>query len=194
MLQASPRTPLTCLGFPLWSLWSPWFQRPSALQMKILKLATRMLRRNWSAGELRVLLFAILIAVASVTTVAFFADRVQSALDRQANELLGGDLVVIADKPIPPEFAQVAARDKLVTARTRTFPNMVSAPGGVNLAEVKAVSERFPLRGRLRIKDAGDAPEHEVDGGPRAGSVWIGLPLAARIDVKVGDMLQVGRA
>jgi putative ABC transport system permease protein len=158
------------------------------------RLAMRMLRRNWSAGELRVLLFAILIAVASVTTVAFFADRVQSALDRQANELLGGDLVVIADKPIPAEFAQMAGEDQLVTARTRTFPSMVSAPGGVNLAEVKAVSERFPLRGRLRIKESAAAAEHEVDGGPKAGSVWIGLPLAARIDVKVGDMLQVGRA
>src|SRR5579859_4323165 len=132
MLQASPRTPLTCLGFPLWSLWSPWFQRPSALQMKILKLATRMLRRNWSAGELRVLVAAIFIAVASVTTVAFFADRVQSALDQQANELLGGDLVVIADKPIPPAFAAMAAREGLAIAHTRTFPSMVSSPAGVN--------------------------------------------------------------
>ena len=86
----------------------------------------RMLRRNWSAGELRVLLLALLIAVASVTTVGFFADRVQAALDRQANELLGGDLVVIADKPIPADFEQAARRLQLDSARTRTFPSMVS--------------------------------------------------------------------
>ena len=72
--------------------------------MKRIPIAMRMLRRNWSAGELRVLLLALCIAVASVTTVGFFADRVQAALDRQANELLGGDLVVTADKPLPPEF------------------------------------------------------------------------------------------
>src|SRR5881409_3635522 len=70
--------------------------------MNTVKLALRMLRRNWSAGELRVLLLALFIAVASVTTVGFFADRVQSALDHEANELLGGDLVMIADHPIAP--------------------------------------------------------------------------------------------
>src|ERR1700704_4248448 len=119
--------------------------------MKRLLLATRMLRRNWSAGELRVLLLALVIAVASVTTVGFFADRVQSALDRQANELLGGDLVGIGDKPPPPDFAAAAKRDGLDYATTRTFPSMVSASGGVNLAEIKAVSDGFPLRGRLRV-------------------------------------------
>jgi len=66
--------------------------------MKTIPVAMRMLRRNWSAGELRVLLLALLIAVGSVTTVGFFADRVQAALDQQANELLGADLAVIAGR------------------------------------------------------------------------------------------------
>src|ERR1700752_5378075 len=162
--------------------------------MKTLPVAMRMLRRNWSAGELRVLLLALLIAVASVTTVGFFADRVQAALDRQANELLGGDLVMIADKEIPAEFVEAAKRNQLATAQTRTFPRMVSAEGGVNLAEIKAVTDGFPLRGRIRIADAPGAPEREVTGGPKPGTVWIGVPLAGRIDVKVGDKLQVGRA
>src|SRR5688500_17769812 len=100
----------------------------------------RMLRRNWAAGELRVLLLALLIAVASVTTVGFFADRVQAALDLQANDLLGGDLVMIADKPIAPEFLDAARARRLAIAHTRTFPSMVAAAGGgVNLAEIKAV-------------------------------------------------------
>jgi len=162
--------------------------------VKTFALASKMLRRNWSAGELRVLVAAIFIAVASVTTVAFFADRVQSALDRQANELLGGDLVVIADKPIPPVFAEMAGREGLAVAHTRTFPSMVSTPAGVNLAEVKSASTGFPLRGRIRITDTPGEPGHEVEGGPKPGTVWIGLPLAARLDLKVGDPLQVGHA
>src|SRR5207244_8130069 len=118
--------------------------------MKTVPVAMRMLRRNWSAGELRVLLLALLIAVASVTTVGFFADRVQAALDAQANELLGGDLVVIADHAIPAAFLEDAAREHLQVAQTRTFPSMVSTTEGVNLAEIKAVSTGFPLRGRIR--------------------------------------------
>jgi putative ABC transport system permease protein len=162
--------------------------------MKNVAIAMRMLRRNWSAGELRVLLLALLIAVASVTTVGFFADRVQSALDRQANELLGADLAVIADKPLPAEFEEAARRNKLDVARTRTFPSMVSAGDAVSLAEIKAVTEAFPLRGRMRIADRAGAPEREVAGGPAKGTVWIALPLAGRLELGAGDELQVGRA
>jgi putative ABC transport system permease protein len=153
-----------------------------------------LLRRNWSAGELRVLLLALFIAVASVTTVGFFADRVQSALDRQANELLGGDLVMIADHPIPPAALAAAQAQRLAIAQTQTFPSMVSAGGGTNLAEIKAVSPLFPLRGRLRVEAALGGPEHEIAGGPQAGTVWIASALAARLHVGVGDTLKVGRA
>ena len=162
--------------------------------MTTVPLAMRMLRRNWSAGELRVLLLALLIAVASVTTVGFFADRVQAALDRQANELLGGDLVVIADKPIPPEFDEAARSRKLDIAHTRTFPSMVAAGDAVNLAEIRAVSDGFPLRGRIRVADRVGGPEREVNGGPAPGTVWIGVPLAGRLELAVGDDLDVGRA
>jgi putative ABC transport system permease protein len=162
--------------------------------MKRLTLAMRMLRRNWSAGELRVLLLALFIAVASVTTVGFFADRVQAALDNQANELLGGDLVVIADKPIPAEIVDAAKRSGLAVAQTRTFPSMVSATGGVNLAEIKAVSDGFPLRGRIRIAEALGGADREVEGGPKPGTVWIASALAGRVNAKAGDNLQVGRA
>jgi len=163
--------------------------------MKRIQIAMKMLRRNWSAGELRVLLAALFIAVASVTTVGFFADRVQAALDRQANELLGGDLMVIADHPIPPYIPEAAKGERLAIAETLTFPSMVSAEGGVNLAEIKSVSDSWPLRGRLRLADA-SAPqgEREVAGGPKPGTTWVGLPLTARIGVKVGDTLQVGKA
>ncbi|QJR11507.1 hypothetical protein DSM104443_02585 [Usitatibacter rugosus] len=162
--------------------------------MNRFRLAFRLLRRNWAAGESRVLLIALFIAVSSVTTVGFFADRVRGALDRQANELLGGDLVVIADRPIPPAFTEAAARENLVAAQTRTFPSMVSKGEAVNLAEIKAATDGFPLRGRIRIADAVGAPEREVEGGPKAGTVWIGIPLAARLSLGVGDTLNVGRA
>ncbi|HSJ98099.1 MAG TPA: FtsX-like permease family protein, partial [Myxococcota bacterium] len=161
--------------------------------MRRLPLAMRMLRRNWAAGELRVLLLALVIAVASVTTVGFFADRVQGALDAQANELLGGDLVLVADKPIPPAFVEAARGHGLGIAMTRTFPSMVAAGEGVILAEIRAVTAAFPLRGRIRVADAIGAAEREVDGGPKAGTAWIAVALAGRLGIGVGDRLGVGR-
>lgn len=162
--------------------------------MTRLALALRMLRRNAHAGEARVLAAALFIAVASVTTVGFFADRVQAALDRQANELLGGDLVVIADHPVPPAFLDRAREEKLAHVETRTFPSMVSGPGGTSLAEIKAVGEGFPLRGRLRVADETLLGDGEIDGAPKAGRAWIAVPLVARLAAKPGDRISVGRA
>jgi putative ABC transport system permease protein len=162
--------------------------------MKNLSIALRMLRRNAHAGEARVLAAALFVAVASVTTVGFFADRVQGALDRQANELLGGDLVVISDHPVPRPFAERAAAEGLATAATTTFPSMVSGTAGVSLAEIKAVSASFPLRGRLRVADAPAGPDREVVGSPAPGTVWVGGPLVSRIGASVGQTVRVGNA
>ena len=53
------------------------------------RLAWRLLRRDARAGELRVLAAALVIAVASVASVAFFTDRVKAGLSAQADKLLG---------------------------------------------------------------------------------------------------------
>ena len=55
--------------------------------MANLPLPLKMLLRDWRAGELRVLALALVIAVASVTSVAFFADRVWQALTREARSV-----------------------------------------------------------------------------------------------------------
>lgn len=162
--------------------------------MNRVRLAARMMRRNWQAGESRVLLFALFIAVTSVTTVGFFADRVEQALNVQANELIGGDVVVITDHPTPAAYSEIAGGLPLHRARTATFPSMVSvAEGGVSLAEIKAVSEGFPLRGRLRISEAPGARDHPAEGVPAAGTVWVAEPLLSKIDTRVGSHLTVGK-
>ncbi|MGB8434112.1 MAG: ABC transporter permease, partial [Burkholderiales bacterium] len=84
-------------------------------------LPLRMLARDWRAGELRVLAAALVIAVASVTSVAFFADRVRQALVRDAHQLLGADLLLIADQPWPDEFRDEIAHRRLRQAEATWF-------------------------------------------------------------------------
>ena len=69
--------------------------------MNTLKLAWRMLSRDWRAGELTILIAAMVLAVASIGTVGFFADRVKGALGKQANLLLGADILISGDRPLP---------------------------------------------------------------------------------------------
>jgi len=119
----------------------------------------KMLLRDWRAGELRVLAMALVVAVASITSVAFFADRVGRALVRDAHQLLGADLVLVSDHPWQAGIAEEIARRGLEHARATTFISMAIAGENSVLAGVKAVSANYPLRGRLRIAPAVNAPD-----------------------------------
>ena len=111
--------------------------------MPTLRLALRMLTRDWRAGELTVLIAAIVLAVGSVGTVAFFADRVKTALTRHANLLLGADVLVSGDRALPESLADEARRRGLATTPALKFNSMVQrtesdAGAPAVLADVKA--------------------------------------------------------
>ena len=132
-----------------------------------MKQALRMLARDWRAGELRVLAMALVIAVAAITSVAFFADRVGQRL-RDAHQLLGADLVLVSDHPWPRESAGLIDRAGLARAEGVNFISMASGKEST-LSGVKAVTENYPLRGRLRIAKAPGAPDARPSAGPRRG-------------------------
>ena len=66
------------------------------------QLGWRSLWRDWRAGELRLLVLPVTLAVAALTAVGFFADRVQNGLARDARALIGGDAVLSSDNLPPP--------------------------------------------------------------------------------------------
>ena len=157
-------------------------------------LAMRLLVRDWRAGELTLLAVAVFIAVASVTTVGFFTDRVHQALTRQANQLLGADLVISGDRPLGDQFAGEALRRGLKISDMLRFPSMAAHDGRSVLAEIKAVSSGYPLRGDLRIADAPLGVERTAQGLPAPGTVWVDERLLSRLEVQPGDGIDVGRS
>ena len=160
----------------------------------VLRLAARMLGRDWRAGEQRVLAVALIVAVASLTTVAFFADRVGRTLTREANQLLGADLVVVSDVPITDSFRGEARRLGLAATEAVRFPSMTQAGGRTLLTEVKAVSAGYPLRGKLRIRESAAGPDFEPARIPAPGSVWVDDRLLRRLDVGIGDRIALGES
>jgi putative ABC transport system permease protein len=157
-----------------------------------LALPLRMLGRDWKAGELRILAAALVIAVASVTSVAFFADRVRQALLREAHQLLGADVVLTADRPWRTELRDEIARRGLRLAETTTFVSMARLGEAAQLVGVKAVSDAYPLRGRLRTAPAPNEPDAPAEGVPRPGTVWLDERLAAALQAKIGDKVELG--
>jgi putative ABC transport system permease protein len=161
-------------------------------------LSWRQLWRDLRAGELRLLVVAVVLAVAALTAVGFFADRLNAGLARDARQLLGGDALLSSDKPTPEVFAQQAASMGLKQARTVTFPSMARAPdaqgGAARLVAVKAVSDTYPLRGTLRVQNSAGNGDEPAAGGPAPGTVWLEQAVLDSLALKVGDSLLLGDA
>jgi putative ABC transport system permease protein len=162
------------------------------------RLAMRQLRLDLAAGELRLVVWAVVLAVAALTAVGFFADRMRAGLWRDAAQLLGGDAVILGDHPLPPLFAQAARERGLVAGEAALFPSMARAPdakgGAARLASIKAVDASYPVRGSLTIREGETAPPQHVVRAPAPGTVWVDPSLAHAIGVTVGEPVLLGDA
>ncbi len=166
-------------------------QRPS-----IWALSWRSLWRDLRAGDLRLLIVAVALAVAALTAVGFFADRIEGGLQREARQLLGGDAVIASDNPTPDAFVAKARALGLQTGDTLGFPTMGrtdDAQGGVSkLVALKVVSPGYPLRGQLTVADAPGGAAQLTAGRPARGEAWVDATLLDALGLKMGDGLLLG--
>lgn len=153
-----------------------------------------MLKRDFRAGELRLLGLALVIAVASLSSVSFFSDRLSRALTREAHQLLGGDLLLVADHPWDKAYRAEAQRRGLRAVTSVSFPSMTAANGASHLAGIKAVEPGYPLRGALRTAPGLNQPDAETRETPARGSVWLDERLASALEAKTGDVVKLGKA
>jgi len=160
----------------------------------VLRLSTRMLLRDWRAGELGVLALALVLATGAVTSVAFFADRVRQALTREAHQVLGADVLLSADHPWSAEIREEIGRLGLARAESVSFASMARAGEEALLTAVKAVSPGYPLRGKLRIAPGLNAPDAEAGAVPERGSVWLDERMMTALKVRAGDAIELGEA
>ncbi|MBC7413724.1 MAG: FtsX-like permease family protein [Herminiimonas sp.] len=156
----------------------------------------RMTRRDWRAGELRFLILALVVAVASLSSVGFFVDRLRTGLNRDAHQLLGADLVISADQPVSSDWSRQARERGLEVAQTVVFPSMAIAGSGDSalsqLVAVKAVSSGYPLRGNLKLATP-EAPDGLTTRQiPRAGTVWLDPAVMMALRLRPGQSLKLG--
>jgi putative ABC transport system permease protein len=160
-----------------------------------MRLTLTMLRRDLRSGELSVLLLALVLAVAALTGVGLLTDRVWRAVESEAHQLLGGDLLLSADHPLDAAYRTEALERGLRIAESASFPSMVGGEAGVQLAEIKAVSAGYPLRGTLRAAPRLHAADAEAAGAmriPAPGTAWPDERLAAALAAEPPARLKVG--
>ena len=156
-------------------------------------LALRLAWRDWQSGELRLLLGAIVVAVASVTAISLFVDRLQSALIEQSATFLAADRVLSGSAPVPEEVRQAALGLGLQTAETVTFATMLYTGEDRNLlASVKAVSQSYPLRGVLRVSAEPFGADEVTAELPKPGEVWLDPRLFPALALKLNDTVEIG--
>ncbi|GAB2512412.1 ABC transporter permease [Lysobacter humi (ex Lee et al. 2017)] len=165
--------------------------------MRALALAWRQLRRDLRAGEVRILLGALVLAVLAVTSVGFVTDRAARALAIEANRLLGGDAVVRGDGPPPKAILDAARAPGLRSTATRELTTMASVGEGdaarLKLADLRAVGRGFPLRGRFGLIDA-QGRETSSNSIPARGTAWMSRSGAQALDARIGDVVEIGES
>ncbi|MGB4812555.1 MAG: FtsX-like permease family protein [Methylophilaceae bacterium] len=157
-----------------------------------LKLAWHQLFSQYQSGDLRVLLMALILAVTSMTAVNFFTNRIALHLNSEGGLLLGGDLVVLSDQPIPNRYEMLAKQYGLQTTSTFEFPSMAINGEKNLLAEVKSVGDHFPLRGDFGVQISQNAEAKSMPSAPKHGEVWLESRLANAINVQIGEPIALG--
>ncbi|TXT33108.1 MAG: hypothetical protein FD135_5554, partial [Comamonadaceae bacterium] len=168
------------------------------MTISFLTLGLRSLRRDLRAGELRLLIVAVTLAVAALTAVGFFADRLKGGLQRDARQMLGGDAVVVSDTPLSHSFMAQAKTLGLAQAQTLIFPTMARASetqgGAIKLVALKVVAPGYPLRGRMRISDQPELAGTLTQDIPNPGQAWVDAALLDALGLQVGDDLLLGES
>ncbi len=154
------------------------------------RLTLRQTWRDLAAGEVRLLIAALALAVFAVTTISFLTDRAERALAMEANRLLGGDAVLRGDAPLAPAQREMATAQGLQAVETVEFNSMIRVGERLRLGDLRAVGRDFPLRGSFRVRDS--VGERELDSGPEPGTAWVTSSGASTLGASLGDTVTLG--
>lgn len=159
-------------------------------------LALALLIRNWRSGELKLLSVSIVLAVAVLSGISIFTDRLESTLLSQSNSLLGADNILTSSQPVNQQWKNFATAQAIKQTHTIEFGSMVYAGDEMHLAGIKAVENNYPLRGSLVISQMLFAINAEdiqpAQGIPARGEVWVDSRVLPQLKINVGDELTVG--
>ena len=159
---------------------------------KLHVLGLRLLIREWRSGALGVMFMALLIAIISHTSIGFFTDRLNRAMEAKAAHLMGGDLVVKTPAELHSSFLDEATHLNLKSATTLQFSTVMVFDEEIQLSAVKAVSAQYPLTGFLKTTRESYGDEEITQSAPEPGTLWVEQRLLNALNANVGDKLIIG--
>jgi len=161
---------------------------------KLLRLSMSLLWREVRAGQMSVIILALILAVTAASVISVFSNRLDSGMLNKTTELLGADVRVRSNQIIPDTFYQQAKSFGLKTTTTLEFPSVVIFGEEMSLAAVKAVDAGYPLKGTVSVSQHAFGAGTKVIAGPNTGEVWLESRLLALLNAQIGDQIEVGRS
>lgn len=155
-------------------------------------LAWRLMLRDWHAGELKILLLALVIAVASMTSIGLFTQRIDRGMTNQSGQFLGADFLLTSPVVSDNFITKYAKESGLVTSNAISFSSVIVANGEFQLTHVKAVDQHYPLLSNIKISDQLYGDERSVKHGPAIGEVWLAPRLFSVLNIKLGGSIELG--
>jgi len=158
--------------------------------------ALKMLLRTWRGGQLSLIVWSLVLAVAVVTSVSLLAERIERALTAESSAFLAADLVVRSNKLTQQEWITKAQQQGIETSQMVSFASMVYHQSDMHLASVKAVQSNYPLRGVIKRSTTpftlDEALIERVDFGPAPGETWVDARLLPLLNIELGDSIELG--
>lgn len=152
----------------------------------------RLMLRDLRSGDLLTLLLALIISVSTVTSIGLFIDRLQLSFEQESANLLAADRLIRSDDAIPNVWQTEADDLGLKHAQRTSFTTMMFAGDSLQLSQLSAVSEGYPLKGAYLIDDTLFGTGSTSTGMPMQGEIWVSSRLASLLKITIGDKVEVG--
>lgn len=152
----------------------------------------RLLKNELRRGELTIIFLAIVLAVATVFSLAGFTEQIKQAIVTSSTNTIAADRVLRLSRPISEDILAQSQSKKLRVARKIETESMAFAGDNMLLAEIDAISNEYPLRGELRIKTSKQQQDTILVNAPPLGSVWVEASVLSRMQVDIGDTIEIG--
>lgn len=142
-----------------------------------------------------VLILCVMLSMITLVALRGFGDSVNRALLRDARSLQAADIIVDSNfslsAPLVNEIQSLTASGVAQAARLYEFISVVRVATGEDtlLANLKVVEQGYPFYGVVIL--ASGRPFHDV---LQPGTVVVAQELLERLQLNVGDALQIGQA
>lgn len=154
----------------------------------------RLMLRDIRSGDLLTLLFALIISVSTVTSIGLFIDRLQLSFEQESANLLAADRLVRSDDTIAKDWEDKASELTLKTAQRTSFTTMMFAGDSLQLSQISAVTNSYPLKGTFLVDDELFGVGTKTTNSPERGNIWVSSRLASLLNIQLGDKVEVGDA